>query len=744
MANNTNGPAAAQRIAAAVAEAVRGKALSLRALNAGWEGGTVRATHDGAAITVHLGRTGGMGMVIPQLPGALMRYAQARGLSWTVDNVAPLLGSLLCAHTSEGVWNRDELVARGVLADTGVTLGPFPYGDEAYAVKVWKLETETHTQYLFEQDALWGRVQMVQKGDRAEPDIYGVPDGEDPYPLGEDFPAVTTPHTMAEFQRRRYVVFSRAVAAFYAHGGYDLLISNDYHVGLAPFYNPDILQLTIGHNLGYQGVDSFSFRDRRDGHRASMNLDSIAEQIAVYSDKVGLPVSTLYEYFLAFRSPRYVGTPVWLQAILRLNFHRSGLAATTVSQHYADQLRLSRADIEAKIRAMRDFTPPDYFEPHVVAARIREYWGENTCHYDLFVPNQNLFDLTQYHIVGVLNGMDERQHLRHNTRLLRNLGLDAIAKRPPDDRIRDADELTAVKHAARRALFADARLASRGLEDVGQAIHLAWGRLVEQKAFHIVLEEATHITRRRGEVLIVVATAPANDVEGVFLESRFARLAEQLPGLVFVNAFDPDFVSLARTAADVVHLTAKYEPCGLTDVEAYWSGTLCVVHKVGGLVKGIWDEPGYNQVRELEPRGEPVAFGYDCYDTSDVFGGARAFRRAYEALIDLRYTNPRHFAALQFKALNMHEFTYAIPANRYIDLIQYVLSFQVWRALKAEINAGRLPVEEGIAAMRAFLDDTHLDGNPDRPVLYPLFRDTFRPPDVYYVDELDRLLSASL
>ncbi len=737
--------AAVRAEVAALAESIGSKIRRLRALNAGWEGGAVRAAHAGAALTVQLGRVGGMGVVIPELPGALMRYARARGLAWTVDNVAPLFGDLIHAKAGDATWGRDELIARGLLVDTGVELGPFPYGDEAYRVRVWTLETERHTQYLLAQDALWGRAARCYKGDRAELDIYGVPEGEDPFPLGCRFPAVTSPHAMAEFQRKRYVVFSRAVAALYAQGGYDLLIGNDFHMGLAPFYDPDILQFTIGHNLGYQGVDAFYFQDRCGWPQVSMSLESIAAQAADYCEKLGVSIPALYEYFLAFRSTDYVGTPVWLQAILRLNFDRCGLAATTVSQHYADQLRLSQADIEQKIRDLRDFTPDDYFDPNVIAHRLHDYWGENTQQYSLFVPNQNLSDLTQYYIVGVLNGMDERMHLRYDADLLLQLDLKDIAARPPEDRIRDADELARVKAAARRALFADKRLAARGLEDQGQAVHLAWGRLVEQKAFHIVLEEATHITQRRGEVLIVVATAPAADVEGLYLEKRFAELAEDIPNLVFVNAFDPAFVRVARVAADVAHHTSKYEPCGLADVEAYWSGTLCVVHKVGGLVKGLWDEPGYSQVRELEPRGEPVAFGYDCYDTTDVIGGARAFRRAYEALLDLRRRDPKHFAALQFKALNMLQFTYAIPANRYIDLIQYVLYFQVWRKLKADINAGRISAAGGIDEMRVFLEQrARLDASPDRPALYALFRDTFRPPNLYYVDELDRLLSASL
>jgi hypothetical protein len=77
--------------------------------------------------------------------------------------------------------------------------------------------------------------------------------------------------------------------------------------------------------------------------------------------------------------------------------------------------------------------------------------------------------------------------------------------------------------------------------------------------------------------------------------------------------------------------------------------------------------------------------------------------------------------------------------------MQYVLYFQVWRKLKVDINAGRISADDGIEEMRAFLSKgAHLDGDPGKPMIYPLFHDTFRPPNLYYVDELDRLLGASL
>jgi hypothetical protein len=51
--------------------------------------------------------------------------------------------------------------------------------------------------------------------------------------------------------------------------------------------------------------------------------------------------------------------------------------------------------------------------------------------------------------------------------------------------------------------------------------------------------------------------------------------------------------------------------------------------------------------------------------------------------------------------------------------------------------------------MKAYLSgdeggSAHLDGDPARPTRYALFHDVFRPPRLFYVDELDRSLRDAL
>ena len=86
--------------------------------------------------------------------------------------------------------------------------------------------------------------------------------------------------------------------------------------------------------------------------------------------------------------------------------------------------------------------------------------------------------------------------------------------------------------------------------------------------------------------------------------------------------------------------------------------------------------------------------------------------------------------ALQFKAFRMLEFTYRIPANRYIDLLQYVWLNQAGRWLKDNNVATQDAVEQmiryiGQGGFNAFVPENGVD---DPNAFAKLYKDTFQPP----------------
>lgn len=743
-------PAELERLTSTLAERVG----SLRVLVAGWEGGVLQCLvedpevhgrlaeqgflhhadgHD--TVSVDIGRAGGMAVVVAELPGQVARAAALRGLEWRLASVAPLFTDAvrmggrigLGADVGRALWQALATEETGLRQD-------FEYGGHPFPVRFWKLHTPTTTQYLVQQDELWGpgRLAARQKpGGGSELDIYGVPEGwGDDFPLGVHDPRVlSTRHGMARFQRMRYLIFARALAHLYQALGCDLLVANDYHVGITPFFDSAVRQMSIWHNLGYQGVDAFYCPDDASAH-VPIGEDTRAALVGHYGALTGIPVAAIEDYFVAWRREGFIGTPNWAQAVLRLNYHQTGLAGTTVSTSYARQLATEdRAHVIERVREQRGPLPEDYFDPARAADRLHRFFEGETERDDFYVPTCDLPDLPRYFLEGVLNGMHpDRAHLRRRDDLFANmfvalagrgadrnsrvralaeaLGFDneppwltalgcageieagtraeversLLADGPrPEDRIRSVEHLLTVKKLAREILAADPKLA--GLRNAGDDLPIlfSWGRLVSQKAFHVIAEAADRLTERA--VLVVLATAPAADREGLWVERRLAEIDD--PRFIFINEFNPWLRDLCLLAASIAPLTSLYEPCGLTDIEAYWFGTLCVVHEVGGLVKGMADEaPHYDQIRRVAPAGAPVCRGYRWWDATDPRGEAAAFATACDDLLDLYQSDRRGFARLQLKALDLMQLTWDIPANRYVDLLQFTWFSQVWRWLK--------------------------------------------------------------
>lgn len=790
-------------------EQIKQAVPALRILSAGWEGGDAQATAaDGEPIELRTGKAGGMGVIIPQLPLAMKRFARRRGLDWSFANIVPLFSDIVYGVTADKqVIYLDELKEKGVLVDTGIEW-TFSYDGLDYPVRVWRA-TVKHpvddlqmTKYLLEQDDLWGRgsLALLSKpdGGRPEPELYEVPAWKDNFPANVYSSFVSSAYSMAQFQRIRYVVFARAVAALYygtdapstsplpsgasqrphtdpLHNNDDgtqstatpaeavppfhVLISHDFHAGLAAFYEREtapIVQLSVGHNLAYQGIDAFYLPNSREAnvnYRERQNWRLLKDS---YAELLGFDATVMDDYLVAWTSERYVGTPNWTQGILRKNFYRTGLAMTTVSPGYAHEQRKDREDV---LRAAGLAVSDERYKRRACRERLKEYFDGHTQQDDLFVPNQNLADLRKYKVVGILNGMFPSEgHLvykRALAGLLDELGLSeeldelrkfcGNGKTPQESAADSANEWAAYERRFDRAAAALAKIKDVCKEtlfvrfpgyfqnekvDRDKPILFAWGRLVSQKGFHIIHEAVTSATTKADfddANVVVLGTAPEGDIEALEVEARLRRVDRN--NFVFINHFDPAFRDMCLLAASGALLTPLFEPCGLTDIEAYWFGTPCVVHKTGGLVKGIADPEIYTQIAENFPKGDPVAESYEYYDNTDPAGEAVAFTEACRRLLAWDGQTRRR---RQLKALTLMQFTYDIPANRYVDLVQFVWLNQVWRCLKDHReNRSKERLATEAADLVCGNDNGFVAGNDAGccRTLEELFARTFEPPN---------------
>lgn len=113
-------------------------------------------------------------------------------------------------------------------------------------------------------------------------------------------------------------------------------------------------------------------------------------------------------------------------------------------------------------------------------------------------------------------------------------------------------------------------------------------RLVHQKGLDIVAETARDIVRSGGQIAIL----GLGDPETEHMLSRLARSHRDNIGLLI--GFNEPMARRIVAASDFCLMPSRFEPCGLTQMQAQRYGTLPIAHATGGLADTIDDgETGF-------------------------------------------------------------------------------------------------------------------------------------------------------
>lgn len=142
---------------------------------------------------------------------------------------------------------------------------------------------------------------------------------------------------------------------------------------------------------------------------------------------------------------------------------------------------------------------------------------------------------------------------------------------------------TAGKTQARGAL-----LARLGLPERAAPLAVAVTRLVEQKGFDLILPLVPELD----ELPLQLGLLGAGDA--ALVEALHAAAARHPSTLAFVEGYDEELAHLLLAGGDLLLLPSRFEPCGLTQMQAMRYGTLPVVTDVGGLhdtVADLDDDP---------------------------------------------------------------------------------------------------------------------------------------------------------
>jgi starch synthase len=136
-------------------------------------------------------------------------------------------------------------------------------------------------------------------------------------------------------------------------------------------------------------------------------------------------------------------------------------------------------------------------------------------------------------------------------------------------------------------------------------------RLVHQKGLDIIADTARDIVREGGQIAIL----GLGDPETEHMLSRLARSHRDNIGLLI--GFNEPMARRIVAASDFCLMPSRFEPCGLTQMQAQRYGTLPIAHATGGLADTIED-------------GE-TGFLFSDLSGEGLF---RACRRAFEAYAD--------------------------------------------------------------------------------------------------------------
>lgn len=176
-------------------------------------------------------------------------------------------------------------------------------------------------------------------------------------------------------------------------------------------------------------------------------------------------------------------------------------------------------------------------------------------------------------------------------------------------------------------------------------------RLSEQKGFDLVMEALEPMLENFNFQFIVLGSGDSRYM------TYFEALAKRCKNVATHLSYDDILPHVIYAGADAVLIPSRFEPCGLTQLEAMRYGAVPIVRRVGGLADSVVD---------FDPKlHEGTGFVFDTYDHYALFG---AFVRAYET-----YRYPKMWRELSERAMEAN-YSWEKSAKEYVKLFERALN----------------------------------------------------------------------
>lgn len=178
-------------------------------------------------------------------------------------------------------------------------------------------------------------------------------------------------------------------------------------------------------------------------------------------------------------------------------------------------------------------------------------------------------------------------------------------------------------------------------------------RLTDQKGFGLLMDAGYPLLENFKFQLIVVGSGDPSFM------SFFQNLAERYPKQVVAHlTYDEALPRMIYGGADAILIPSRFEPSGLTQMEAMRYGALPIVRKTGGLADSVEDYAPETQ--------SGTGFVFEKFDHHALFG---AIVRALET-----YRYPDAWKALQRRAMAA-DFSWSKSAEEYLELFSKAIKF---------------------------------------------------------------------
>ena len=186
-----------------------------------------------------------------------------------------------------------------------------------------------------------------------------------------------------------------------------------------------------------------------------------------------------------------------------------------------------------------------------------------------------------------------------------------------------------------------------GLDDDGSLLATVVTRLTDQKGIDLLLPAIALLADVPMQLIVLGSGDRA-------LADALAHAADDSDRCAFVEGYDETLSHLMFAGADLFVMPSRFEPCGLTQMQAMRYGTIPIVTPVGGLVDTVPDidadaRRGYGVVARS---ADPVAIMSALHRASRRFG-------------------QRRLDAVR-KRIMAHDWSWDAPAERYRQVYQEI------------------------------------------------------------------------